>query len=335
MPPATLHDVARATGLAVSSVADMLRGRPGYSEKTRQRVMEAARELDFVPNHVAKSLVSRKSKTIGIAARLNNAAITAPMLRAMSESLAAAGYMPLIMGPPPGTDGWRTAIRELRNRQVDGVIHYGDVPPEELSSVVPESFPLVVIRGTPCNDPRSVVLDPHQAFRTGVHWLAERGHRRIAFVGCENARVMNSPYNSHRLKIEGYLQGMREISLQVPTLLIDGPSDPTELLRFLREQPVMQQATAVLAANDRIAVTVMGALTQLGRSVPADCSVIGFDATDFAQAVTPRLTTFDPRMDEVGTNAVALMMKLLQGQATQTIEIVPRLIERDSTQERR
>jgi LacI family transcriptional regulator len=331
--PATLADIARKTGFAMGSVADVLRGRPGYSASTRQIILEAARQLDFVPNHLGRSLKKRRSSTIGVAASLDNSGVTGPMLHAVAQSLWAGGYMPLFADTSAHEDGAHgRAIRELRARSVDGIIIHGDYDDATVSQMVPPSVPVVMIRGVDQPGRPCVVSDRREAYRFGVRWFAQRGHRRIAFVGGDYASVMAHPFNTHRLKIEGYSSAMQELGLADPALLISVPTTPGQVRRFLNEHPeAFSEVTAVLAGNDRLAAELISGLSDLGRSVPGDVSVIGFDNTEFTEAVKPRISSFDPRRAQVGRVAVQLMMELLDGRVPQSVHVAPELVERDST----
>lgn len=329
----TLVDIARETGLAIGSVADVLRGRPGYAEKTRKRILDAAARLNYVPNHMARSLLLQRSHTIGVLTNLSGSAVIWPMLNAMARTLLGQGFMPLFLPIGPSLDSLERSIFALRGRSVDGLIFDTQGFEPEFHKVVPKDLPCVLIGDIASSTWPSVVSDRSGAIAHGVRWLAQRGHRRIVFIGAENAESMNTPYNTNRLKIVGYESAMAKLGLQNESLVIDvGRSDPGATRDFLIRQPeFLRRATAVIAANDRLAIEVMSALEDLGRRVPEDVSLIGFDDTEFAMAVRPRLTTFQPRRADVGASAAKLMMKLLDDKPARSISIVPKLMERDST----
>ncbi len=328
--PTTLTDIARETGLATSSVADVLRGRPGYAEKTRQRVLETAQRLDFVPNHFARSLLMQRSHTIGVGMRMDNSPVTGPTLHALAKCLTDHGYMPLF-ADTSAADGDQNAVRELRARSVDGlIIATGDEAP--LRRLVPRKLPLVQLRNCPGSGRIPAVIGAYtQAMGSGVRWLAERGHRRIAFMGVDNVPAMRGRYNTHRLKIEGYRQGMAALGLDDPALLLDAASVPGEARRFVRANAALfADVTAVVACSDRVAVEVISGLHDLGLQVPGDCSVIGFDDTEFAAAMRPTLTTFQPRRAEIGVLAARMMLDLIAGRKVEPVTVTPQLIERES-----
>ena len=150
-------------------------------------------------------------------------------------------------------------------------------------------------------------------------------------MGVDNANAMLRRHNTQRLKIEGYFAGMSQLGLGDETLLLDCGSAPGEVRKFVAGHGDLFRAlTAVMACNDRIAVEVMTGLSELGLRVPEDCSVVGFDDTEFAVAVRPRLTTFQPRRAEVGAKAAEMVLSLIEGRDAESVTLVPELMERES-----
>lgn len=332
----TLSDIAKEIRLSTSTVADVLRGRPGYSTKTQTRVHDAARRLDYVPNHMARSLLRQASRTIGIAGPLNNTAVTGSMLHAITTDLSAAGYMPLFADTlvAKSNEGIERAVRELRSRSVDGLILAGGWPgsmTKDSAKLIPQGLPYVTIDSADQSRRQSVIADHKQPMRHAVQWLAVRGHRRIAFMGINNAQSASNPFNTHCLKITGYEQAMKDLGLYDPALLLDADWPAGDVCKAVVSQPDrFKSITAVIGSNDRVAMEVMNGLSELGLSVPGDCSVIGFDNTDFAAGARPALTTFEPRRPEVGAAAVKMLLDLINGKSVKSCTIVPRLVERAS-----
>ena len=329
-----LTDIARETGMATSSVADVLRGRPGYSPETRKRILDAAERLNYVPNNLARSLLKQRSNTIGIAAHLSQTSLLGPTLDAIADGLLKRGFMPLICAPSAASEGIKNAIRELRGRSVDGIIFAPNSVDTNFRQIIPVDLPCVLIGDLISSQWPCVISDRAQAIAAGVQWLTKLGHKRIAFLGVGNAEALNSsPNNTTRLKILGYSTAMKRAGLFDESLILDSEDHrPGYVRKYVASNPkLFSNITAILAGNDRIAVEVMGGLADLGLNVPGDCSVLGFDDSEFASAVRPSLTTFDPRRAEVGQFAVNMILDLLDGKPTKSVTLIPRLIEREST----
>jgi LacI family transcriptional regulator len=329
--PATIQDIARETGLAPSTVADILRGRSGYSADSRRRTVETAQRLHFVPNHFARSLQRQRSHTVGVAGSLTSTVVSGPTLKAIIDGLLPQGYIPVFCEASGKPGGLQRAVTELRARSVDAMVLHCGVDDRTLDAVLPRDFPCVMIQSAPYSSRPHIIAERFDPFSKGVHWLFARGHRRIAFLGADNAEAMLNPHNTHRLKIEGYCAAMQSLGLFDPALLLDAEFSEDGVGRFMAaHRRLLSSVTAILACNDRVAVAAMSALADLGLRVPQDCSVVGFDDTEFATAVRPRLTTFRPRREEIGARAVEMVLDLIEGRPVSSVRIVPELIERES-----
>jgi LacI family transcriptional regulator len=328
----TIDDISRETGYHRTTVSRVLSGdkRCFASAKVRAIIQESAKRLNFAPNYFARCLKMGRSTSVGVMVRMDATGVTGAMVKAMVEGLRARNYMPLFYDCAHAQDE-EQVLREMRDRMVDGIITETACDLELLKRILPEGLPVVLILSDKVTTLPCVIADRLEAFATGTQWLADRHHRRIAFMGQGNAAAMLNPTNSHRRKIEGYRSAMERLGLFDETLLLDCGSGPGDAWTFVKEHAeLFSTITAVLACNDRVSIEVMSGLADIGRRVPEDCSVIGFDDTEFARAVRPQLTTFQPRRAEVGAKAVEMVLDLIEGKAVENATIVPTLIERDS-----
>jgi LacI family transcriptional regulator len=329
----TIDDIARETGYHRTTVSKVLAGdkRCYASVKTCSIIQDTARRMNFVPNYFARTLQAKRSLTVGVTGRLDSTGVTGPTLKAIVDGLRAREYMALFCDCSSRGEDARRVLRQFQERRVDGIILDTELDDLTLLELLPEGTPAVAIRSVSTSNFPSVLADRRQAFENGVQWLAERGHRRIAFMGVNNAAAMLIPYNTHTLKIKGYCSAMEQLGLLDATLLLSAPFHPGATRTFVAGQAdLFKSLTAVLACNDQVAVEVMSGLADLGLRVPKDCAVIGFDDTEFAMAVRPRLTTFQPRRAEVGAQAVRMLLDLIEGKEVENVTLVPELIERES-----
>lgn len=331
---ATIDDIARLTGFHRTTVSKVLANdrRCYASAATQHRIRQAARELHYVPNHFARSLKSRRSQTVGMAGWMDLTDQLIPTFRTITGRLRDHGYMPLFCESPVPLHKPGGALAELRARGVDGIIMHSEMVSEHLLEVLPSDLPLVLIRYAPTPGACCVVADRHQAFYAAVKQLVERGHRRIAFGGGGNRSRNTSIIPTHQFKLRGYRDAMRDSGMFDETLLLDMGVEPGDPRAFLLEQADrLSDVTAFLCATDRIAIEVMVSLRELGRQVPRDVVVIGFDDTEFCRAVQPTLSSFDPRRAEVGTQAVDLLIEIMAGRPADSVNLPPVLIERESS----
>jgi len=169
------------------------------------------------------------------------------------------------------------------------------------------------------------------AFAEGVRWLPECGHARTAFMYANEEGATANPRGSTLPKMTGYRAAMEERGIFDEGLLLPcGPSPADARESVLARADLFKDVTAVLAANDRIAIEAMSGMAMLGLRVPEDCSVIGFDNVEFAEATHPRLTSFDPRGEEAGATAARMVLDLIDGKEVETVTIQPELTERES-----
>lgn len=331
----TIDDIARETGYHRTTVSKVLSGdkRCYASAKTRDLILATAKNLNFVPNYFARSLQKKCSHSIGVAGRLDLTGVTGPTLKAIVDGLLDKNYMPLFFDASQ-PEGEALAFQELRGRGVDGIILNSVGHENELAEIIPTKIPMVFIRSFELDAWPCVIEERFHAFIRGVQWLAERGHRKIAFIGVENSKVLceeRHRYNTHRLKIEGYREAMRRLGCLDEKLQLECGPLPGDARRFVAARgELFRKITAVFAANDRLAVEVMSGLSDLGLRVPEDCSVIGFDDTDFARAVKPCLASFNPRRAEVGAKAVEMVLRLVEGIKVKSAIVEPELVERES-----
>jgi LacI family transcriptional regulator len=331
----TINDIARETGYHPTTVSQVLNKdkRCFASAKTKLLITETAQRLHYVPNYFARGLKGRRSFTVGIVGHPGTLGVTGVQLDAITITLLSKGYMPLYCGASFEPDGTERAIRELKARLVDGIILESGDEEERLETMLPkDGIPAVVIRHAASTKVPCIIPDRFMAFQNGVRWLAERAHRRIALMGVDYGKVMQSPVNSDRIKCEGYRAGMESLGLSAEALVLDAAGTAGAVREYVEQHGEQFRAlTAVFATSDQIAIEVMTGLASLGLRVPEDCSVMGFDDTSFAVAVKPRLTTFRPRRKELGTRAAEMMLELIENRPVENVTIVPELVEREST----
>lgn len=308
----------------------MLNGHAGLSPATRARVATAAEELGFVPNGLARSLVRGRSFTVGLIASDVVGRFSIPVLLGVEDALSA-GRIAVIF-----CDGRGDHIREdhylrsLLSRRVDGIIVAGGQtdprPPIGQRLPVP-----VVYAWTPSSDPRdaSVVPDHEGGAHVAVRHLLGIGRQRVGHVtGPEHFR-------SVELRAKGARRALSEAGLQVA---------PPGVLNGAWSEAWGRQAGAILVrhcpdldgvfcGNDEIARGVADGLRDVGRRVPEDVAVIGFDNWEImsAHARVP-LSTIDMDMHEVGRVAAQRLLESINGVAAHGVQYLPcQLVARDST----
>jgi len=333
--PATLRDVATAAGVHPATASRALN--PGtrllVSEETAQRVTEAAERLGYRPNSVARSLRTRRSHTIGVLIPDLNNPLFPPIIRGIEDRLAEHGYVALIGNTDADPVKERLVFDQMRARHVDGfVLATATLNSPILAEAAKAELPLVLMNRTAQDYPfSSVSVDNEQGLRAAVAHLVSLGHSRIGHI----AGPQDISTGTARLR--GYQEAMRSHGLAIGPADIIYASGYTveEGLRCARELlEATDDLTAVVAANDMLAIGCYGALDELDLHCPEDVSVIGFNDMPFVDRLHPPLSTVRFPHSQVGAEAARLLIERIEsgeGGPVKILFLAPELIARGST----
>ena len=310
---ATSQDVADLAGVSRSAVSLVLNGRgAGNIAPDKQAlIMEAARSLGYTPNAVALSLRSRRSSTIGVVTDATaNTAFGGQLLRGASDVALAAGHLLLVI------DTWNDPHREtrayetLQNRQVDGFLFAAmslrpyDVPPALRGA----SSALAYCYATDGSLPAYLPAEGAGS-RSVTRHLIERGHRDIVML--TGTSVIASG-----LREQGFREAMDAAGLPAAAPVTAGWEIDKGYAGAMRVLTPSQRPTAIVCANDRVAVGVMLAAAQPGLSVPGDVSVVGYDDDEHvAPCLVPPLTTVRLPHREIGALAMGAVLSSVLDEA--------------------
>lgn len=331
---AILRDVARLAGVHPATASRAL------SEQTRQlvhfetvrRIQEAAKALDYRPDHLARSLKTRRSATIGVVLPDLTNPLFPPIVRGIEDRLASSGYVSLIGNTDNDDDRERLVLGRLKARQVDGlIVATARRRHPVLLEIADAGLPVVLVnRVVDGHRLSSVSVDGNLGARLAVTHLADLGHRRIAHIaGPQDLSTGVGRY-------KGYRAGMRFEGLDDdPELVVvaesfsegAGCASATELLS--REQGI----TAIVAANDMLALGCLRAFALAGLDCPGDLSLVGFNDMPFVDRVNPPLTTVGLPHYDVGTHAGELVLDRIEdgGAPVNELLLPPNLVVRAST----
>ncbi len=333
--PATLRDVAAAAGVHPATASRALN--PGtrllVSEETARRVAEAAGRLGYRPNPVARSLRTRRSNTVGVLIPDLNNPLFPPIIRGIEDRLAGHGYVALI-GNTDGDPGReRLVFDQMRARHVDGfVLATATLNSPILAEAAEAGLPVVLVNRTAQDYPfSSVSVDNEAGVRAAVAHLVSLGHTRIGHIA--GPQDISTGTARHR----GYQEAMGSHGLTAGEGDIVYASGYTveEGLRCGRELlGAGGGLSAVVAANDMLAVGCYGALDELGLRCPEDVSVIGFNDMPFVDRLRPPLSTVRFPHTQVGTEAAGLLLERIEtgdGSPVKILFLAPELVVRGST----
>jgi LacI family transcriptional regulator len=332
---ATIKDIARVAGVSVTTVSRALNGYSDVNEKTRQKIIAVAKELNYSPNTLARSLVMNKSKTIGIiVSGINRESLkgnfTFEVLSGVNEFTAKTDYDLILFSTNSTKQREKTYSQLCRERRVDGAIIQGirtDDP--YLKEVVESDIPCVLIDIPIASDTVGyVTTDNVLGAKRAVEHLIDLGHENIAMInGYEFAFVSKS-------RLEGYLEALKTASLPIKEeWIVNGQFEEKKAenltLSLLQQYP---EITAIFCASDIMALGAINAAKKLGLKVPEDLSVVGYDDIILAAYLTPSLTTIAQDKFQMGYQAAELLINMLEGKTESHTRVLDTtLIVREST----
>jgi len=330
----TLRDVASKVGVHPSTVSRVLNSdtRDMVSREVAAKVTKAADELGYNLNPFARSLKTNQSFTIGVLIPDLTDPLFPPIIRGIEDTLSGYGYTAIMANSDNDQTHERMSFDAMKARKVDGFIlataHRSD---ELVDQSLEEGIPLVLVnRQVDTPSVPSVVNDDAAGLRILVDHVAGLGHRRIAHIaGPQSLSTGFTRYN-------GFVNAMRGRGLSVREEDIVVADVFTEEGGYRAAKAIFENGTditAVVTANDMLALGCFDALQELGIRCPEDVSVTGLNDIPFVSKITPALTTVRIQHFEMGEEAAKLLMRLIKNEDVGQISIVlkPELIIRDST----
>ncbi len=312
----TIEDVAKAAGVSRQTVSRAMNDKAEISPVTKARVLEAIEELGYTPNRMAQAMVTRSSYTIGLIIGDITNPFFAEVARGVQDLAQVHDYDVIIHNTDDDPEGELRALRSLTAQSVDGIIGFlYNISKVHLLAFADPQRPLVMInRAFEHPDIDTLIVDNEYGSRLAVEHLLAQGHSTIGML----------THINHRLDRVQRVQGYRDalVSANVPLreewierghpTLEGGYQAATRLLTAI------PSVTALFAYNDLMALGAIRAARDLGRAVPGDLSVIGYDDIAFAELTNPALTSIRVNKYEIGMQATRRVLDMRKSSANAT-----------------
>jgi DNA-binding LacI/PurR family transcriptional regulator len=322
-----MEDVAREAGVSRALVSLVMRERPNVSDERRRRVLDVASRLGYRPNAMARSLASRRTKTVGVILDDLRNPFFAEIAGGVEELASELGYQLLLAAGGRQARRERAALGALLEHRVSGVILVSPrMSAGDIAAAAAEAPLVIVGRAVRGVDADTVLINEAHGTGLVLDHLLGLGHEAIAHV--DGGSGAGGPQRR-----SAYLRGMRAHRLARRALVI--PGDFTEeagvgaaakLLR-LPELP-----TAIFAANDMVAAGLLGGLEGAGVQVPQDISIVGYDNISIAHLAHVSLTTVDQPRTEMGRLALELLLDRIDNRRANEVRLIePSLVIRSTT----
>jgi LacI family transcriptional regulator len=304
----TIRDVARVAGVSVATVSRAMNGADNVLPDTRDRILAAARELRFTPSGAARSLITRRTDTIGALLPDLHGEYFSELIRGIDQAARARGLHLLVSSSHGDSDEAAAALRAMNGR-VDGLLVMSPhADAAFLSHNLPGRLPAVLINtGIEMPGHARFLIDNFGGAQSMTRHLASAGRKRIAFITGPEGN------DESQARLRGYRAGLRSGATEQVYA-----GDFTEEAGWAAGRRIAQsrpRPDAVFAANDMMAIGCLAALAEAGLRVPEDIAVVGFDDIPIARYVAPALTTIRVPIAALGAAALNALAQAVEAPA--------------------
>ncbi len=324
----SIKDIARAAGVSHSTVSRALSDSPLVAPETRGRIQKIAGELGYSPNAIARGLVTRQTRTVGVIVTTISDPFIGEVVRGIEEVAVDNDYRIILANSHSDPVREVNLVKGLREWRVDGVIVASSRVGALYMPLLKEIGVPIVLINNQHQGPyiHSVGVDNIRGAQVATHHLLAQGHRLIGYIGGPPEHA------SSQERLLGYQQALSEARIPFdPSLVQSGNGraaggEQVAQLLFRSSTP-----TAIFCYNDMTAIGALRALRCHGQRVPEDVSLVGFDDIEFASFVEPPLTTIRQPKDEMGRLATRMLIDLLRGESVTNLLVPGELVVREST----
>ncbi|HEU0139003.1 MAG TPA: LacI family DNA-binding transcriptional regulator [Bryobacteraceae bacterium] len=336
---ATIKQVAKAAGVSVGTVSNVLSGSVPVSAELKTRVWAVIRKLDYHPNHVARSLKTKQTRMLGMVIPDFTNPFFPQVVRGAEEVVLKHGYLLVTFNTDDDVKREREVLAILRSRHIDGVLLVvapNDGDGSHITTAVSAGVRIVCLDRAPAGvtDLDSVFVDNHEGAMLAVRHLIRQGHRRIGMIA--GSMLLQTAVE----RLAGYKAALREAGLKVDQDLVrtgnfrinSGYKCAKDLLLAHR------RPSAIFASNGQMALGALKAMEEIRLHCPDDVALVSFDDLPESDLFRPHLTAVAQPAWEIGRQGAELLIQRVEGQLTSETPVVvrlkPELKIRESTSKR-
>ena len=306
----TLKEIARLASVSPTTASLILNGKgQRMSQETIDRVNKVVEQYHYVPDFYAQRMTTKEAKMIGVILPDLTDFFFAKLLQGIERAAAKEGYSILLMHSHHSKEKEEEALQTMISRSVDGIILATPYLVDgELFNQVKKICPIILIDNR--NNPRKeaiIYVDEQKGMADMVHYLYECGHRHIAFLKEDQC------YYQLNYRFQGFKETMEQLGIFNEQLIVETPLSVAG--GYIGTKKLLQKKTpftAVICANDHLAIGAYRSLFEEGKQIPEDISIVGFDNIDIAAYLTPALTTVNQPIEALGTSAINHLIEKIQ-----------------------
>lgn len=319
---ATIKDVAREAGVGLGTASRALNGTGSVSEKSMERVMAAARKLDFVPNQMARNLKKQTTGCVALIIPTISHSFFSQFAFYCEDELYKRGYRLIIINSQDDRQKEISMLEMIKQQRVDGIIvstHYA-------YDGIDPALPIVTIDGSLGEKLPCVTSDNYQASYRAVRWLYDHGARRIGCICGTTEAFSETSY-----RYQAYLDCIGDLGLEKRLYKTNFKHGKEEEIvgRFFARYP---DVDAVFASSDVLALIAYNHVRKAGRRVPEDIQIVGFDGIMDPALIDLELTTVRQNIEEMARLAVDLVIKRINGESiSERVEVATAFVVGNTT----
>lgn len=329
--PSTIRDVARLARVSISTVSRVQSGAASVKPETKERVLQALRQLDYQPDDVARSMVMKRTHTIGVVIPDITNPFFPSVIKGIEDLARKRGYSTILCNTDESPEEEQKAIRMLRQKRVDGlVITTADENGKQIRKAVADGLPVVLVdRKAEGCDLDVVLIDNVLGAYQAARHLILQGHKKIGVIAGPQSVTPG------RERLKGFQTALREYGVQFEeryTKIGDFREESGYALgRQLLESP--KPPTAIFSCNNLMTIGLLKAILERGLRIGTDIAVVGFDDIEIATMLNPPITVVARPMYKMGTLACDLLMERIEGTGPadgRSVILIPELVVRGS-----
>ncbi|WP_455632023.1 LacI family DNA-binding transcriptional regulator [Megamonas sp.] len=336
MKSTTIIDVAKKAQVSVATVSRVVNGNYPVKDSTRRKVLEAIRDLKYIPNIQARELNTQRSSIIGIIVPSLFNTFFAEVVNGIESFTASSGYSLLLTYTKDNPISEKRCMNELLMRNVSGIINISPNTEKVASDFfdqIAERMPMVFINSYVKRPAISYVNNDEQiGTKIALEYLISLGHKNICFIRGDRS-------DSYEFKQNAYEEIMKKMhNFREDYILNIGADNSIETVELTAEKVVetlqeKKEITAIFSCNDLMGIGAVNGCHRLGIKVPQDMSVMGFDNILLSNFIEPKLTTMDQNMMTLGWTAASLLMEKIANENKTSRQVVLQntLVLRDTT----
>lgn len=308
---ATIKDIARLAKVSMNTVSRALNEKPDVNAETSKRILKIAQELNYSPNTIARSLVSKKTRILGVVVTDNANPFYAQVLKGIEDTALQRRYNIILCNSDENSQKEQMALQLLREKRIDGILI---TPVQKDKAYIIQlkelNIPFVLLnRYSKEIKTDYVINDNTYGAQLAVEHLIDIGRRKIAYIGGP------STISSVQERLEGCHKALKNAGLSVRDLVVEHTNLKMEDGYFAMKKLLKNPAvtTGVFAYSDLLSIGAMKAIKEAGLHIPEDIALVGYDDIDLAEFLETPLTTVRQPRYEIGKKATNILINKLEG----------------------